>query len=161
MKKFKNTTFSKGMDYQFLQEVGRSSGIWVRMNSREENRPLKGTIVRKPLSFYERSYENMNTRGSSLHEGPAQASSFSYNSTERSRTNEFSTRRSRMRNTSYSGFPMSAAEADQYEGIEVVGRSKLEAETLYVKSIRDKVLMKNHILNDDGEGEPTHDEEEL
>ncbi|CAI2362021.1 unnamed protein product [Moneuplotes crassus] len=161
LQKAKKNTFGSGMDYQYLQEIGCSSGIWFRMNARRHNRPPKETIIRKSLSFWKDTYEDGDV-SKSMPRVLLKTSDTLLNSTERCSTNGISNRRSRMcLNTSYSELPIGGGQADQYEGIEIIGKSKLEAETLFVKSIKGKIIMKNHILNDDGEGEPAQDEETL
>ena len=51
---------------------------------------------------------------------------------------------------------------DRISDIEIIGTSKLKSELKYVKNtLGPKYLVRNHILNEDGEGEPKLEEEIL
>lgn len=135
------------MNCQYLQEIGSSSGIWVRMGCKNPKKSLRGAIIRKPLSFYHSSYKtSQNTTCSSMPR-------FSLDE---------SLREGKKRRSIHNVCSTPAEDFDQYEAIEIIGTNKFQAEAEFVKGIQGKkTFLKNHFLNDDGEGEPAKKEEVL
>ena len=161
------------MDTQYLQEIGPSnSGIWVRMKQKNNDAPKEELVIRKSKSFYKQVFgsEEQNSSKSvprkilekyRIFTGQREARhKMLLKGNENLQESQTFDKIPSVRDKDYNSFVDERIPDDSIADIEIKGTSKLLSEIRYAKSIHgSKYLIKNHHLNDHGEGEPSRDEE--
>ena len=161
--KTQNSTFGEDMDYQYVQEIGpNNSGIWMRMRSKESERSNKEITVRKSKSFYKQTLGS--EEQSKVVPKIVLEKYKKFIKKRKSMSNKFLTMGRSLQSSQTCDNISSPKENEDEEmiaGIEVIGTNKLNSEMKYARALKKKYLLKNHFLNEDGEGEPTIEEETL
>jgi hypothetical protein len=166
----KNCSFGSGMTSQFVEPVGPfNSGLWVRVHSNDADLNKSQTVIRKSKSIYKQLLGDSNIFSHSLpkmilekyrnfdKQREKKIGSVFQNSQNCSQTQSIDMLSSMLPKST--DFDEHIPEDDISE-IEVIGMSKLKSEAKYaIKLQGPKYLIKNHFLNEDGEGEPILDEE--
>lgn len=174
-RRLKNNSFGNEMNTQFMEKVGPdTNGIWVRMKT-DDNSNTANLVIRKSKSIYKQVVGDTD-------QVPAKSmpkmimEKYMKFCQKREKSNNFFDKSDGLRSSHTADHLATSQIAidadlkhndryipeDQISDIEIIGTSKLKSEAQYAKRLTGpKFLIKNHYLNEDGEGEPMSEEEVL